>query len=94
MELARLLTRVHFHSRTGGRTLKVNAKLPQILPRIVPRRSRIKAIMGTWEFGGERVRLLEEPETGVLVAMTGGGIPINPMQVISRGFKIDVVEIP
>ena len=63
--------------------------MTQALPRIVPRRDRIQAIQGMWVFQGEKVRLLEEPETGVLLAMTLSGVPINPMQVISQGSKVE-----
>jgi hypothetical protein len=40
-------------------------------------------------YHGEKVQLLEEPGTGVLLALTLNGIPINPMRVISRGSKIE-----
>ena len=40
-------------------------------------------------FKGEVVRLQEEPDTGVLIALKGGGEMVNPFRVISRGRKID-----
>jgi hypothetical protein len=69
--------------------VKSRGPASQTLPRIVPRRERIQAIQGTWIFHGEKVQLLEEPGTGVLLALTLRGVPINPMQVISRGSKIE-----
>ena len=69
--------------------MKSKGRTSQILPRIVPRRERIQAIQGTWVYHGEKVQLLEEPGTGVLLALTLSGIPINPMRVISRGSKIE-----
>jgi len=75
---------------SGSRPLKTQASMNDALPRIVPIRNRIQAIQGTWIFHGEKVRLLEEPETGVLLAMTLSGVPINPMRVISQGSKIEV----
>ena len=69
--------------------MKTQASMNDVLPRIVPRRNRIRAIQGTWIFHGEKVKMLEEPETGVLLAMTLSGAPINPMQVISQGSKIE-----
>ncbi len=69
--------------------MKTHSSMNDALPRIVPIRNRIQAIQGTWIFHGEKVKLLEEPETGVLLAMTLSGVPINPMRVISQGSKIE-----
>jgi hypothetical protein len=70
--------------------MKTHASMTDALPRIVPRRDRIEAIQGTWIFHGKKVKMLEEPETGVLLAMTLSGVPINPMRVISQGSKVEV----
>lgn len=62
--------------------------------KIIPRRPRVKssrrhleAVVGTWVLGGEKIQMLEEPETGSLVAVNSRGEAVNPIQVISRGFK-------
>lgn len=69
--------------------MKTQASMTDALPRIVPRGDRIRAIQGTWIFHGEKVKMLAEPETGVLLAMTLSGVSINPMRVISQGSKVD-----
>ena len=69
--------------------MKTQSSMTQPLPRVVPRRNRIQAIQGTWVFHGETVELLEEPETGVLLARALSGVPINPMRVISQGSKVE-----
>jgi hypothetical protein len=38
---------------------------------------------------GEIIRLQEEPDTGVLIGLNGGGEFVNPMRVISRGRKLE-----
>jgi len=45
------------------------------------------ALVGTWELGGETIQMREEPGTGVLLAVNSRGEAINPMRVITRGFK-------
>jgi hypothetical protein len=59
------------------------------MPRIVPTPGHLEALVGIWELEGEMVRLLKEPDTGVLVAMNTRGIRVNPMAVISRGSKME-----
>jgi hypothetical protein len=47
----------------------------------------MEAVVGTWELCGEQIKMLEDPETATLVAVNSRGEPVNPIQVISRGFK-------
>jgi hypothetical protein len=47
----------------------------------------MEAVVGTWELCGERIQMLEDPDSGSLVAVNSRGEPVNPIQVISRGFK-------
>ena len=56
-------------------------------PRVKSSRRHLEAVVGTWVLGGELIRMLEEPETESLVAVNSRGEPVNPIQVISRGFK-------
>jgi hypothetical protein len=46
-------------------------------------------MLGIWELDGEMINLVQEPETGVLVALTTRGIRVNPMTVISQGSKME-----
>ncbi len=75
--------------QTGSFSVIAQPSRTESLPRIVPCRDRIQAIQGTWILHGEKVTLQAEPRTGVLVAMTLSGVPINPMRVISRGSKVE-----
>jgi hypothetical protein len=60
------------------------------LPRIVPTPSHSQAIRGPWSLDGSTVRMYPEPDTGVLVAMNEDGRKVNPLQVISRGRKLEI----
>ena len=59
-----------------------------VLPRVVPAGDRIKSLLGIWQIDGEMIRLLEEPGTGVLVAINLRGERVNPLRVISQGTKL------
>jgi hypothetical protein len=60
----------------------------QTVPRIVPTRERLEALTGRWRLGRETVRLQEDGDSGVLVALNDRGERLNPLQVISRGIKL------
>jgi hypothetical protein len=47
----------------------------------------MEAVVGTWELCGEKIQMLADSETATLVAMDSRGEPVNPIKVISRGFK-------
>jgi hypothetical protein len=55
---------------------------------MMPNPSRIRALVGIWELDGEMVRLLEDPKTGALVAVTCQAEWVNPMRVVSRGTRM------
>ena len=57
-------------------------------PRIAPTPHHREAVVGDWHLNGERVRMMAEPGTGVLVALKDGGQRMNPFRVISRGRKL------
>lgn len=59
------------------------------VPRIVPTRDRIKALVGMWELEGRSVRLMEERHSGVLLALNDRGERVNPLRVITRGRKVE-----
>jgi hypothetical protein len=42
-----------------------------------------------WDLEGERILMLAEPDTGVLVARDKTGHKVNPMRVITRGRKCE-----
>jgi len=63
-------------------TAKANAR-----PRVTPTPGHLEAVVGTWELGGEKIQMLEEPGTGALLAKNSRGEVVNPMTVISRGSK-------
>ena len=65
-----------------------NSSLCRNVPRIVPTSEHLEGLLGIWELNGEMVRFLLEPETGVLVAVSTGGLRINPIRVISGGTKM------
>jgi len=69
-----------------------NPKSGPYVPRIVPRPSHMRALSGPWTLGGEVVRLAEEPETGVLIAVNQDGHRLNPLKVITRGQKLPTPE--
>ena len=56
--------------------------------RVKSTRSHMEAVVGVWELGGERIQMLEEPGTETLVAVNSRGEAVNPIIVISRGFKL------
>jgi hypothetical protein len=64
-----------------------------VLPRVVPSGDRIKSLLGIWQIDGEMIRLLEEPGTGVLVAINLRGERVNPLRVISHGTKLQEPEL-
>jgi len=68
--------------------MRADATIFRNVPRITPTQEHLDALVGIWEIEGEMVRLLTEPETGVLVAMTTRGRRLNPIRVISRGKKM------
>jgi hypothetical protein len=68
--------------------MRPDATIFKNVPRIVPTQEHLDALVGIWEIEGEMVRLLKEPETGVLVAMTTRGRRLNPIRVISAGTKM------
>ena len=55
--------------------------------RVKPTRSHLEALVGTWDLGGSTVQMVEEPGTGVLLALDSRGELINPLKVISQGSK-------
>jgi hypothetical protein len=57
-------------------------------PRVAPTPDHRDAVVGDWHLNGERVRMMAEPDTGVLVALKDGGQPMNPLKVITRGRKV------
>ena len=59
------------------------------LPRVIPTQARSRALRGVWKLDGEVVQMVEEPGTGVLVALDSRGKRVNPMRVITHGIKID-----
>lgn len=59
------------------------------VPRVVPTRDRIKALVGMWELEGRSVRLIEERNSGVLLALNHRGERVNPLRVITRGRKVE-----
>ncbi len=68
--------------------MRADATIFKSVPRIVPTEEHLLALVGIWEIEGEMVRLLKEPGTGVLVAMTTKGRRLNPIRVISAGKKM------
>ena len=68
--------------------MRPDATIFRNVPRIVPTVEHLLALVGVWEIDGEMVRLLKEPGTGVLVAITTRGRRLNPIRVISRGQKM------
>ena len=68
--------------------MRADATIFRNIPRIAPTQEHLDALVGIWEIEDEMVRLLTEPETGVLVAMTNRGQRLNPIRVISRGKKM------
>jgi hypothetical protein len=46
-------------------------------------------MLGMWELDGEVINLVQEADTGVLVALTTRGNRVNPMRVISQGSKME-----
>jgi len=60
---------------------------------MMPNPSRIRALLGIWELDGEMVRLLEDPGTGALVALTSRAEWVNPMRVVSHGTRMMESEI-
>lgn len=66
-------------------TPQTNTVSPQL--RVKSNRSHMEAVVGTWELCGERIQMLEDSDSGSLVAVNSRGEPVNPIQVISRGFK-------
>lgn len=60
----------------------------QSVPRIRPTPEHLQALVGTWEFSGETVRLQGEQDSGILVALNDRGERLNPVRVISRGVKL------
>ena len=61
----------------------------QGFPRIVPTKDHIRAICGTWTLRGKVVRLYREPDTCVLLAADTSGKAMNPLEVITRGKKVE-----
>jgi hypothetical protein len=66
--------------------------IPQTKPvsprlRVKSNRTHMEAVVGTWELCGEKIQMLVDAETATLVAVNSRGEPVNPIQVISRGFK-------
>ena len=68
--------------------MRPDATIFKNVPRVTPTQEHLNALVGIWEIEGEMVRLLTEPGTGVLVAMTTRGRRLNPIRVISRGTKM------
>jgi hypothetical protein len=66
-----------------------NSSICRNVPRIVPTPEHLGALLGTWDLDGEMIRFLQEPGTGVLVAMTTRGLRVNPIRVISRGRRME-----
>lgn len=60
---------------------------PTRIPRIIPAGDHMQRMKGIWELDGKMVRLMEEPDTGVLVAVTTDGGRVNPIKVVSHGAK-------
>ena len=60
---------------------------PIRMPRIIPSGDHMQKMKGIWELDGEMVRLMAEPDTGVLVAVTTDGGRVNPIKVVSHGAK-------
>jgi len=54
------------------------------IPRIRHTEENLRRLEGAWEHEGRPVRLLGEPDTGVLVALDGNGAHLNPLEVICR----------
>jgi hypothetical protein len=42
-----------------------------------------------WELEGRSVRLMEERNSGVLLALNDRGERVNPLRVITRGRKVE-----
>jgi hypothetical protein len=59
------------------------------LPRVIPIPARIRALQGDWALEGRIVRLYQEPDSGVLLALNEDGQHVNPLNVISRGRKLE-----
>ncbi|MFH1765091.1 MAG: hypothetical protein ABIF09_12965 [Gemmatimonadota bacterium] len=59
------------------------------MPRIVPTPVHIRALKGPWKLDGDIVRMYEEPDTGVLIALNEQGERLNPLRVISHGTKLE-----
>jgi hypothetical protein len=70
-----------------GDTVEMHTGAGSHRQRVIPTRSHLEALVGTWELSGEMVQMMEEPNTGVLMALSCRGDWINPMTVISRGSK-------
>lgn len=60
---------------------------PTRIPRIIPAGDHMEKMSGIWELDGKMVRLMAEPGTGVLVAVTTDGGRVNPMKVVSHGAR-------
>ena len=70
-----------------GAKVELNQNAGSHRGRIVPTPNHLEALVGTWELGGEMIQMLEEPDTGILLALNSRGDWVNPMTVITRGSK-------
>lgn len=68
------------------------ARSHEYLPQVVPTPCHSRALKGSWSLDGRIVKMFQEPDTGVLVALNDDGRKLNPLRVISRGRKLDVSD--
>lgn len=60
--------------------------------RLVPTPYYGKALKGTWFLDGKVVRLDQDPESGILLALNEDGELVNPLMVIARGHRLGIAE--
>jgi hypothetical protein len=51
--------------------------------------ARIEAMVGSWEYDGDRFTVTRSPEGGLLATMDRDGSPVSPAWVIMRGRMVD-----
>jgi hypothetical protein len=74
---------------SNGEAVKTRQEYPS---RLVPTPFYGKALRGTWSLDGKVVRLDQDPESGILLALNEDGELVNPLMVIARGQRLGMSE--
>jgi hypothetical protein len=69
----------------NGEAVETRQEYPS---RLVPTPFYGKALRGAWSLDGKIVRLHQDPESGILLALNEDGELVNPLMVIARGRKL------